>query len=241
MSDSNKKKTRHPELHKDHRKRVKEKFRETGLSGFHDHNVLEMLLFYSIPRCDTNEFAHLLINEFGSFDAVLDAPIDALTKVEGIGLESATLINFIPAICRYYLESKVRDKIDVKSSEDATTIFRPYFSNATAEKFVVMYLNGKSGLLKCTEYTQNESSMVYTDFKAIINEAALLDAKGIVIAHNHPNGFATPSQSDIMLTEMLSSVCTTLGIHLCDHIIFSGSDICYCSRRPGFKNCKFVF
>lgn len=95
-------------LHHDHRKRVKESFRATGLDGLHDHNVLEILLFYSIPREDTNETAHLLLDEFGSFPAIFEASIDELKKVEGIGIESATFIRFIAEFMKYYETAKVR-------------------------------------------------------------------------------------------------------------------------------------
>ncbi|MBR3768818.1 MAG: hypothetical protein IKL10_11360 [Clostridia bacterium] len=228
-------------VHADHRKRVRQQFRDVGLSAFHDHNVLEMLLFYAIPRRDTNEFAHYLINEFGSFAGVFDAPIEALMKVEGIGLEAATLIKFIPELFQYYEASKHTEKETILDSKTAIKYLSSYYKTATVEKFVVMYLDGRGGLIKCTETSQGSDVMVQTDFNVILKTAVLLDAKGIIISHNHPAGFAVPSREDKELTERLSVLCSSLGIVLCEHIIFSGSDTCLLSEMKGIKpgTCAF--
>ncbi|MBE6716769.1 MAG: hypothetical protein E7573_07600 [Ruminococcaceae bacterium] len=235
------KKEREAELHKNHRQRVKEKFRETGLQGFHAHNVLEMLLFYSVPRIDTNETAHRLLNEFGAFDAVLDAPLEALMRVDGVGLESATLLKFITEVCSYYIASKVQHKTLIDNSEAAAEYLRSYFINAVSEKFVVMYLDGRSNIIKCTEFSQNENNMVYSDFRTITKEGYLLDAAGVIIAHNHPCGFANPSNNDKILTENLSATLNSFDMHLCEHIIFSNDDVCFCSRLSKFKKNIFAF
>ncbi len=228
-------------IHNNHRKRLKEKFRATGLAGFHDHNVLEMLLFYAIPRCDTNEFAHLLINEFGSFNAVFDAPIEALTKVDGIGIEAATLIKFIPELFRYYEAGKVKNMKNITSSDDAVKFLSPFFTTKKEEIFVVVYLDGRGGVIKTTEISQGADDMVKTDFSIIIKQAVILEAKGILISHNHPSGFAVPSQEDKLLTEKLCSLCNPLGITLCDHIIFSEDDIFCMSKGRNSKNLIFAF
>ena len=101
-------------LHEGHRQRLKERFIKNGLSDFEDHNVLELLLFYSVPRSDTNELGHKLLKKFGSLSNVFDAPVDELCKVEGIGLHSATLIKLIPELCNLYYVVK-SDKVSVVS------------------------------------------------------------------------------------------------------------------------------
>lgn len=100
----------HP--HEGHRQRVKKRFREQGLKNFEPHNVLELLLFYAIPRRDTNEIAHRLLEAFGTFSRVLDAPVEELTKVEGISENSALLLKLIPQLCQLYYEEKVHDRSD---------------------------------------------------------------------------------------------------------------------------------
>ncbi len=228
-------------LHDAHRKRVREKFRETGLNGFHEHNVLEFMLFYAIPRKDTNEIAHELINEFGSFSQVLNASIEDLTRVEGVGLEAATFIKLIPELFRYYMSNNVKDKRLVADSKDAIEILAPYYLNCSEEKFVIMYLDSKSCLLKCKEISQGETSMVYTDFRVLLKTAISLGAEGVVISHCHSSGFANPSVSDKEMTEAFYRICSSFNIHLCDHIIFSENDICAMSKMKGIKGVKFTF
>lgn len=230
------------ELHKEHRQRVKERFRETGLDGFHDHNVLEMLLFYAIPRCDTNEIAHMLIEEFGSFQAVFDASIDALKSVAGIGNEAATLIKFFSEFIKYYEGSKTKNMKCIRNSDDAYKFLKKYYATSGPEKFVVVYLDGRGEVVGTYETSQDSDVMVKTDFNAVLKKAVLLGAKGLVIAHNHDNGFSTPSVEDKILTEKLSKLCQTLGILLCEHIIFShGMSPTYMSKLKSIKSGTLIF
>lgn len=231
------------ELHHDHRKRVKESFRVTGLNGLHDHNVLEILLFYSIPRADTNATAHLLLDEFGSFTSIFEASIDELKEVDGIGIESATFIRFLAEFMKYYEMAKVRD-CNIKyisDSDTAAKILKPNFKAINYEKFVVLFLNGKGGIITQFEFTQHSSDSVQANLKTIFQKAVLLQAQGIILAHNHPNGFAVPSKEDIELTVQFAENCKTLDIVLCDHIIFSGNDYTCISKTKGVKKnlCAF--
>lgn len=230
-------------IHRNHRKRVKEKFRETGLNGMHDHNILEMLLFYSIPREDTNVTAHLLLDRFGSFSSVFEATVDELTGVDGIGLESATLIRFIGDIVRYYdiAKSKETSPKCITDSETAVKVLKPYFKAINYEKFIVLYLDGKGGLISRAEFTQMSGSSVQTDFGEILKRAILLRAEGIIVAHNHPNGFAVPSYEDIKLTRELSEQCKAVNVKFCNHVIFSGNDYCLLSRSKGVPSDVCIF
>ena len=112
-------------LHEGHRKRLKQRFINDGLSTFEDHNVLELLLFYSIPRSDTNEIGHKLLKTFGSLSNVFDAPIEELCKVEGIGEHSAVLIKLIPEICNIYSTDKTENIKVINSTNLAGRYFVP--------------------------------------------------------------------------------------------------------------------
>lgn len=229
--------------HRNHRKRVKEKFRETGLKGMHDHNILEMLLFYSIPREDTNVTAHMLLDRFGSFSSVFEATVDELTGVDGIGLESATLIRFIGEIVRYYDIAKAKEGSSkcITDSETAVKFLKPFFKAINYEQFIVLFLDGKGGVISRAEFTQMSDSSVQTDFSEILKRAILLHAEGILVAHNHPNGFAVPSYEDIQLTQILSEQCKAVNIKFCNHVIFSGNDYCLLSRTKGISSDTCVF
>lgn len=229
------------ELHEKHRQRMKQSFRDAGLQGFQPHNVLEMMLFYSLPRCNTNETAHLLLNEFGSIAAVLDAPFEALTNVEGIGTESATFIKFLPELFRAYEESKFAEKPCLDSSEAAKKYLASYFKTATAEKLVILYLDAKLRLIKDVEISQGNENMVYADLTTIVKSSLMLNAKGVIIAHNHISGFATPSSEDKEMTENLAKMLAPVGVSLCDHLLFAGKDVCCFSKTKHVKPRLLLF
>ncbi len=132
-------------LHGGHRKRVKEEFRGAGLEHFSRHRVLELLLFYAVPQGDTNPVAHRLIERFGSLSAVLDAPIELLTEVTGVGLESATLLKLVLALAKAYLEDKANAKSMLKTAGDAKEFVVNKFLGAETEKLLLVCLgaNGK--------------------------------------------------------------------------------------------------
>ena len=239
--NNSKKKSSREGIHNQHRRRVKENFRKSGLDAFQPHNVLEMLLFYSIPVKDTNEIAHLLINEFGSFSAVFDAPIEALMNIEGVGIETATLIKFIPQLFRVYEADKFSEKTVILSSESAKRYLASYYKGATCEKFVILYLDGHGRILKEEEISQGNETMVYTDLNAIMKSALFVGAKGLVLSHNHLSGFAVPSKEDIDMTEKLAVLCEPIGVRMCEHVLFSGKDVCYFSKAKNIKSKMFVF
>ena len=122
-------------VHDDHRRRVYERFLREGLAGFEEHNAMEFLLFLARPRGDTNPLAHALIDRFGSLSAVLDAPIEELERVPGVGHSSAVVLKFIPQMCAYYLENKTSHKVPLTSVEEASAFFMPKFFARTQEAF----------------------------------------------------------------------------------------------------------
>ncbi len=229
------------ELHEKHRQRMKQSFRDAGLQGFQPHNIIEMMLFYSLPRCNTNETAHRLLNEFGSISGVLDASFDALTNVYGVGTESATFIKFLPELFRAYEESKFAEKPILETSDAAKKFLSSYFKTATSEKFVILYLDARCRLIKDAEISQGNENMVYADLTSVVKSAIMLNAKGLIIAHNHVSGFATPSAEDKELTEKLAKMLMPLGIYLCDHILFAGKDVCCFSKTKHVKSNLLVF
>ncbi len=223
-------KQRDPELHKMHRSRVKDNFRASGLKGFQDHNILEMLLFYAIPRIDTNEIAHRLINRFGSLHKVFDADISELQTVDGIGLEAATLIKFFPEVFKAYELSKNTEHPCIFDSKSASKYLSGHFVAATEEIMVVLFLDSQGRPIRTFSVSQYKQDEVGADLSVIMKLAAIENAKAIVLAHNHISGFAIPSNNDIEFTVQLIERCKALDIAFCDHIIFANNDICYLSK-----------
>ena len=134
-------------LHEGHRKRMKERFIKSGLDDFAPHNILELLLFYSIPRGDTNPVAHRLIDTFGSLSGVFDATPEELAKVDGVGENSAILISMIPQIARKYLEDKADTANIVGGCSDIGAFLLPKFVGRTNEALMMVSIDNKNKII----------------------------------------------------------------------------------------------
>ncbi|MDR0936697.1 MAG: DNA repair protein RadC [Oscillospiraceae bacterium] len=213
-------------LHRGHRLRVKAKFADFGLDSFSEHEILELLLFYSIPQGDTNETAHRLINRFGSLAEVLDAPLNALTAVKGIGINSAALIKLVPSIARRYsIEKTSRIEEDrVISPDDAGRYILPYFASAATEETCLLLLTAVGNIISCRKIFDGSINATEVSRYKIVRAAIEANAAGVVLAHNHPSGIAIPGKQDIAATTGINAALKLVGIKLVDHIIVAGND-----------------
>ncbi len=212
-------------LHENHRARVRETFKRAGADGMPDHNLLELLLFYSIPRKDTNEIAHRLIAAFGSLSRVFDASYEELMEIDGIGESSALLISMIPSICRRYIESSNSPKVNLSEPEEAMNyIIRKYYGSNKVESFYMLCLDAVGNLINCCKLGEGTPGSVIVDKRKVLETALRNKADKVIFAHNHPNGIAAPSKDDINMTSELSSVLFSVGIRLADHIIVAGNE-----------------
>ena len=206
-------------LHEGHRDRVRKRFIKEGLDGFFDHQVLELMLFYCIPRKDTNDIAHILINKFGSFSSVLDAPVESLMEC-GISYNTAVFIKLIPSLCsRYYQDSYCRnDDDDEKSIED---FILPYFIGQNEEQLFLVLFDAKGKRVFSHVVSKG------TNFKAVVNIQKIVqlgiqhNAGSAIIAHNHPDGICIPSSNDINMTLKLKDSLEKVDIILVDHYIIT--------------------
>ncbi|MDP4181072.1 MAG: DNA repair protein RadC [Bacillota bacterium] len=209
-------------MHEGHRKRLKERFLREGLDSFESHQVLELILFYCIPRRDTNEIAHNLIKKYGSLSGVFEADIKDLETTEGIGENSAYLLSLIPSIARRYFNDKWGTKPVIDSSVKAGQFAVSIFMGRTYEAFYLICLDSQnrvnfSALIQ--EGTINESP-VYP--RLIVETALRHQANSVILAHNHPGGSMKPSQADIEVTERIRVALEAISIFVIDHIIVAG-------------------
>lgn len=225
------------QLHKNHRERVLEKFRRFGLDTFADHEVLELLLFFAIPRVDTNPIAHRLMARFGSLHAVLEAPAEQLCEVEGIGPRSADLIKLAFLLgARYRRDVAFTDLASAKLNtyERIGEYFVPQFADEREEVLLAAYLDGAGRVIKCEEIARGGHAQVSADPYKIARTALLCGAKGVALAHNHPDGTATPSEEDMTVTRRLEQVLAGLGVELVDHcVVARGKYTSICQLRRG--------
>ena len=211
-------------IHDGHRARLRASFLEHGLRSMNDINALELLLFYALPRRDTNETAHLLLERFGSLDGVFSAPIEELCEVEGVGEYAAALITLIPEIMKKARLSKVREIKQIKCSEDAGAYLLPYFMNEQDEVVYMLCLDAKRVVICCTEMGRGVVNTVDANIRRMVEKALKVKACSVIIAHNHPDGIAIPSREDDVFTKCLYDALETVGIRLEDHIIVADED-----------------
>ena len=209
-------------MHKDHRKHTKDRFLSEGLDSFEPHNVLELLLFYSIPQKDTNETAHMLINRFGSLSAVFGAPYDDLLTVPGISEHSATLIKLIPAISRRYAMEKNSKVTKLSSIEDIGKYLVARYLGVTEETVLLLLLDNKFGLIDCVKVHEGSVNSSAITMRKLIETALFKRASMVVLAHNHPSGVALPSSDDLFTTQQVKRAFDLVEIGMLAHIIVAG-------------------
>lgn len=224
-------------MHDGHRERLRNRFIEEGLDSFEIHNVLELALFYAIPRKDTNEIAHRLLTRFGSLSAVLEAPVQELMQVDGISKNSAVFLSLIPALCRRYYEDRCSGK-RITSVEEAGEYFKPKFIGRTDEVIFFLVLDGKGRVLNCETVSEGVVNEVNVNVRKLVEISMRYKATSAILAHHHPNGNALPSEADIETTWMVRHALEFVGVKLTDHIIVADDD--FISLRES-RQYKYLF
>ena len=211
-------------IHEGHRKRMKERFMKSGLDDFAPHNVLELLLFYSIPRGDTNPIAHRLIDAFGSLSGVFDATPEELMKVSGVGESTAILISMIPQMARKYLEDKADAVNVVGGCGDIGAYLLPKFVGRTNEALMMVSIDNKNKVISCSVVAEGTVDSAKVSRRKVMEEAMKVKATRVILAHNHPRGVAVPSAEDVAMTREIGRLFAQVGIELVDHIIIADDD-----------------
>ena len=211
-----------------HRERIREKFLKNGIDGFAEYEILELLLTYCIPRKDTKPIAKELLNKFKNLDNVFKADFDKLSAVDGLGKNSIAflkLIGDLPSII-YKDELKNKKLVDKETLKISNKdILLKYLRNKIGyeeiEKFYVLYLSSSNEVIEFEENSVGtlDRSSVYPReiYKKIIN----LNAKSVILAHNHPSDNITPSKCDIELTNEIAKGLKNFGALLIEHIIIT--------------------
>ena len=211
-------------IHDGHRQRLKERFRTEGLDNFSDIQVLELLLFYCIPRRDTNPIAHALLERFGSLSQVMDAPIEELAKVPGMGEGAATFLSLTTAAGRYYQVNRAMNVEILTSVEKCGQYLVPYFYGRRNETVFLLCLDAKCKVLCCKEIGEGSVNSAGVPIRRIVEAALGVNATTVILAHNHPSGIALPSGEDIQATQRVAAALSTVDIALADHIVVADDD-----------------
>ncbi|MBC8535508.1 JAB domain-containing protein [Feifania hominis] len=211
-------------MHDGHRDRVKRRFLSEGLDGFYSHEALELLLYYAIPRRDTNSIAHELIATFGTVANVFEAPYEELLRVPNVGESAATLIKLIPELSRFYLDSKYENLDTIDTTEKACNFLTPKFIGRKEEVVYLVCLDNKRKILNCQIIYHGSVNSAQINVRKIVETVLKYNASGVILAHNHPGGLALPSEEDVRTTERINQALAALNIDLLDHIVVADYD-----------------
>lgn len=210
-------------LHDGHRQRVKRRFLAAGAEGMDDHQLLELLLFYAVPRQDTNETAHRLIKHFDSLQGVLHASPEVLTAVEGVGESAALLLRLSGDIALRARCSSLPQKI-LNSPDRTGAYFMELLAGERREMLYQVCLDGKGKLLTCRCISRGTVAASPVQVRQVVENALYAGASSIILAHNHPSGVALPSQADVLVTRQIQEALAPLDICLADHIVVADGD-----------------
>ena len=211
-----------------HRERIKEKFLKNGIDGFAEYEILELLLTYCIPRKDTKPIAKELLNKFKSLDNVFKADFDKLSAIDGLGKNSIVFLKLIGDLPSIIYKDELKNKklvdketLKISNKDVLLKYLRNKIGYEEIEKFYVLYLSSSNEVIEFEENSVGtlDRSSVYPReiYKKIIN----LNAKSVILAHNHPSDNITPSKCDIELTNEIAKGLKNFGALLIEHIIIT--------------------
>lgn len=212
--------------HLGHRQRLRERFLKSGLAGLADYEVVELLLTLAIPRSDVKEPAKRLLKRFGSLRGILDAPIEELGEIDGIGSVTPIALQIIRAAATLYLQQAAEGSEVLSDPVRISAFWRMRIGSLSNELFQIAYLDSGYRLLRDGVETIEEGTIdratVYP--RRVIEAALKRGAAALVLAHNHPNGNVQPSEQDKLLTRAIALAAETVGVKVVDHLIVSPNE-----------------
>jgi DNA repair protein RadC len=218
--------------YKEHRSRLKKKFLESGIGSFHDYEVLEFLLTYSIARKDVKPLAKNLLKIFGSLNGVMDATSNEIEGVKGIGQHTAIFIKLVREIGTLYLEGKARAKTQIGCTKELVDYCISKLGGLRDEQFHIIYLDTQNRIIESETIQEGIVNQAVVYPRKVLENALIKKATAIILVHNHPSGHVKPSESDIRLTKTIQETAKILDILVHDHLII-GENRFFSFREEG--------
>jgi DNA repair protein RadC len=217
-----------------HRQRLRERFLQTGFVGFKDYEIVELLLTLAIPRSDVKASAKALTARFGNLRGILDAPLEELQEIKGIGSVAPVALRIIRAAAALYLQQSAEGEESLANPDRLSAFWRMRIGALRDEVFEVAYLDSgyrllRDGVERLEEGTIDRAT-VYP--RRVVESALKRKATALVLAHNHPNGHVQPSEQDKVLTRALVLATETVHLKIVDHLIVS-ADEAFSFRKSG--------
>ncbi|TDK44393.1 RadC family protein [Antarcticimicrobium luteum] len=212
-----------PSYIRDHRQRLRDRFMAGGAAAMPDYELLELLLFRSIPRRDVKPLARALLDQFGDFNRVLAAAPERLASVNGIGPAVIADLKIVEAAAHRMARARVLKRHVISSWDAVLDYCRTTMAHRDTELFRVLYLDTKNTLIADEDQGRGTVDHVPVYPREVAKRALELNASALILVHNHPSGDPSPSESDIRMTGKINDACAALGIALHDHLIVGKS------------------
>jgi DNA repair protein RadC len=227
-------------LHAGHRTRMRERYlKDGGLDSFAEHQVLELLLYYCIPRRDTNELAHKMISKFGNLYSLMDAHPKEIVKSCNVSENTAILISMIPKLAKRYFQSKWEKNTRLVSSQTAGRYLMDLFAERNTEAFYLLCLDAQRRLNYAALVSEGTVDETAVYIRNMVQHALLHNAVCVVLSHNHPGGSVTASGSDIEATRQIIRTFELLEINVLDHIIVAGNSYFSFAENGGLLGLRY--
>lgn len=206
-------------IHAGHRERLRERFSRSGLDDFADHEVLELLLTYAIPRVDVNATAHHLIERFGSVAGAMDALSEELCEIEGIGPAAAQFLTMLPCVFRRYALNKCEPGEPMDTLAKIGEFLHAKYTGITFERVYLLLFDNSMRLIDCCHLDDGAVNSSKVTVRRVVELCMFKHASCAVLAHNHPMGLAIPSGADIEVTRSVENALEAVGMNFLEHII----------------------
>ena len=206
-----------------HRSRIKEKYEKSGLHGWHDYEVLELALSYSIARKDTKGIAKELLGKFKTLNGVLDADSKALQSIKGLSKHSALFLKLLKDVSALYMEKGLHKRDLLSDPQAVCAYLKVALKGLSDEVFCMIFLDGRNQLIERETLKTGTVNRAVVFPRKIVERALYHHAVSVIVAHNHPSGALEPSQEDRDITRAIKEALKTVDITLLDHIIIGGN------------------
>lgn len=209
-----------PNPHAHHRQRMLDRAMEHGLDNFADHELLELLLFYALPRVNTNPTAHALLDRFGTVKDALSATVEELCTVDGVGMRSALLLKTVLELMKRYERDVFETPKTYRTLVQIARYLHPYFVGVNVERLYMVLFNHRMNIVDCVLISEGTTGATDISLAKISKAIFQKNAAAVLLAHNHPNGLTLPSAEDIQMNDEVKLLLDRLGIVHLEHLIF---------------------
>jgi DNA repair protein RadC len=223
-----------PSYIRDHRKRLRERFRQGGAAALPDYELLELVLFGAVQQQDMKPLARLLLDTFGDFNRVISAPVSRLMQVRGVGEAIVTQLKIVEAAGQRMARARVMNRAVLTSWDALLDYCHTAMAHRETEQFRILFLDRKNVLIADEEQARGTVDHVPVYPREVVKRALELNASALILVHNHPSGDPTPSEADIAMTAQIQDAAQVLGITLHDHLIVGRS------REVSFRSLGYL-